>query len=389
MVVLTHENTVPVSPNIMRSPDTKTFQVLSKVSENTPMQDKASPRFPIASSPLLEKVATPQRRAAASDFKLHEAEERVTLEAYKDVIDSTTEVVEVDGRDLEKSEWADPATGALLGYAPCHEDAFKEVGMDDTAAAEVVEESFQEEENEDEEASVPLRVTVEWQEQATGTMLGYALCGDDDEEVQAMNQLSEEQDEYIDTAQLQAHREHDDEEMPSTDAWTDTCWHKKCEWVDADSGVALAYECDDESDFGEHLPEAQKPTEWEDPSTGALLAYECDEDSDFGDHIEEDDIEEDDIEPTSTCDEDDIEDHNEEDDIEPRSNEEEAVGYGYGYGDASSESDSDASPALRKIEQRSRKCRKGIMRHKGLQMLRMRSQKIRRVIKGSHFRKSK
>lgn len=395
MVVTTDENSLPVSENVARSPDAKTVQLLSKVGECTPSQDKASPRFLIASSPVLHRgVATPQRRADSACV-LNEVEPRVTLETYKDVIDSTTEVVEADadlpdeGRDLENCEWKDPTTGALLGYAAIDEDACEEMSADDVTAAEAVDESIEEEE-EDEEAALPLQVTVEWQQQATGIMMGYALCGDDEEDIQAMSQLFEEQDEEVETVQSQP----DEEETPSTDEWTDACGENASEWVDAHSGVAMAYECDDESDFGEHasawvdansgvamayerddesdfgehLVEAQKreaAAEWKDPITGALLAYACDEDSDFGDHIQDDDI-------------------------ELGRNEKEPVGYGYGYGDASSESDSDASPALRKPVRRSRKCRRGFFKqHRGLLLLRLRSQQIRRVIKGSQFRKNK
>lgn len=367
MIATTDENSLPVSANVMRSPDAKTVQLLSKMSEYTPTQDKASPRFLLASSPLLERVATPQRRADSACV-LNEVEPQVTLETYKEVIDSTTEVVEADadlpdeGRDFENCEWKDPTTGALLGYAACDEDACEEVSADDVTEAEVVDESFEEEEA-DEEAVLQLQVTVEWQQQATGTMMGYALCGDDEEDIQAMSQLFEEQDEDAETVQSQT-----DEETPSTCEWTDACGENASEWVDADSGVAMAYECDGESDFGEHLVEAQKheaAAEWKDPITGALLAYECDEDSDFGDHIQEDDS-------------------------EHGSNEEEPIGYGYGYGDASSESGSDASPALHKPLRRSRKCRRGFFKqHRGLLMLRLRSQQIRRVIKGSLFRKNK
>jgi len=243
MVVTTDENSLPVSENVARSPDAKTVQLLSKMGEYTPSQDKASPRFLIASSPVLHRgVATPQRRADSACV-LNEVEPQVTLETYKDVIDSTTEVVEADadlpdeGRDLENCEWKDPTTGALLGYAAFDdENACEEMSADDVTAAAVVDESLEEEE-EDEEAALPLQVTVEWQQQATGTMMGYALCGDDEEDIQAMSQLFEEQDEEVETVQSQT----DEEETPSTDEWTDACGENASEWVDAHSGVLLQH----------------------------------------------------------------------------------------------------------------------------------------------------
>merc|ERR1712194_646611 len=43
------------------------------------------------------------------------------------------------------------------------------------------------------------------------------------------------------------------------------------EWKDPASGVVMAYECDEDSEFGDLLE--MKPQEWEDTETGTMLGY--------------------------------------------------------------------------------------------------------------------
>lgn len=211
-------------------------------------------------------------------------------------------------------EWEDPATGVMMGYAPskdCNDDEVEQNAVSaSTADMALCGEAT-------DETAAPLQITVAWKEPATGALLGYAFCEEGDEDVQAMHCLFHEQDadalDGVDTAETcsddvnstcacprEADKDGVDNCSEAKDAIgqttvveTDALTRFEDEWKDPASGVVMAYECDEDSEFGELLE--MKPQEWEDTETGTMLGYApCDEgsedyaddESDFGEDVD-------------------------------------------------------------------------------------------------------
>jgi len=225
-------------------------------------------------------------------------EPQVTLEVYKTIIDATTQLHACDDneaqttKDQSSAEWRDPTTGAAMRYAFCEEDdpdmlAMHQLFDDDddlaqkgqrpadplrgSAAAQVSSDELN--------ATSQLQAAVqlsEWEDPATGVVLGFATCHDCSENQTVAPQMDfevipcwvDDKDSREQGVGLQ---------MPS-------------EWIDPKTGAMLGYEvCDEEreNDNEDQSEALQIAEEWEDRNTGVVMGYACDEDSDVGDHTDE------------------------------------------------------------------------------------------------------
>lgn len=230
------------------------------------------------------------------------------------------------GRDASEPlqvtvEWQHPSSGVMMGYALCDDhdrdvrimnDLFEEeeeeevdsssadeaeskssVSYDYSEASEVISSevsglSSEEDMNVDSEACFEelecyesLQLLSEWEDPSTGTKLGYAGCFQNTKEEEYYYEGEEEDFVPADTEVSAPECEESVEELPMMQ-------DASCEWEDPATGASLGYECDNDSDFGDHLDALPRKTyEWEDPDTGVLLGYQCVEDIYFGDDMHE------------------------------------------------------------------------------------------------------
>lgn len=169
---------------------------------------------------------------------------------------------------------------------------------------------------------MPLQLTVEWEEPLAGTKMGYALCDEADQDLQAMQQIFGDDDltekglslemleewEDPETGVALGFAACDDENMQSAEeqeeeeeddlAQKEATLHSLGEWEDPETGIALGYAVCDLGD--EQADACAGGVAWEDQTTGTIMSFECDEDSDFGDHLELN--EEDEVEMFATTD---------------------------------------------------------------------------------------
>lgn len=272
-VINEHMNAV-VEPEHMPQPSA-TASILYSASQldkaETPMENMSDPsQGDVPAEDFAEAPAD-----ATQPIKVLEetciVESQVSLEEYKLVIDATTQLPASIDRMEANTEDAEDQVANL------------DVSTDDAMDVE--------------DTDAPLQVTVEWQQQATGIMMGYALCGDNDQDVQTMHQLFEDQSEVVEEAQTQTNSS---DETVTTMLWESEMGvpafvDRVCQWKEPTTGVMMGYACDDDSDFGDHieLTKRELEPEWIDPKSGALMGYVCDDASDFGDHLEyqDDDVE--------------------------------------------------------------------------------------------------
>jgi len=281
-------------------------------------------------SPINDLEATFQDAAV-------DLEPQVTLSAYKTIVDAQTDLQDVEGDEVDDStavmngnvEWQDPTSGAILGYAECDDEEALEPQasatdqepsniewQDPTSGAILgyaecndcdVENAVEPQTHatdkdpmsadstevalaEDDIVSAEsLQITVEWQEPSTGAMMGYALCDEDDKDVQAMQQLFEEQEEQDDLAQksgaeCDAPSVPDEGSAKSSEEQQYQEGEQLSEWQEPATGALLGYAVDVDSEDDAEV--AQMDVEWKDPNTGALLAYAYDEESELGEEYE-------------------------------------------------------------------------------------------------------
>lgn len=297
-----------------------------------------------------------------------EIEPQGALEAYKVVIDATTQLQacgDEDGSSAEDDEsliaasqtsieWQDPTTGTTMSYAVCDECSDAEAVTLQMSAEEPNSSTLDTMglglcDEGSEETPMPLQVTVEWQAVASGAMLGYAFCDDGDKECQAMHQLFEEQDELTEKphtctdaldGSVTTQMSPGPDELNVTSSESQQDWLAACpcdagpenqsmepqmgieatmqmlaQWEDPKTCTMLGYavcEADSEDlaeaaqigmEWGysavggemregseEQAMQAMAPqfaAEWEDSTTGVVMGYAYDDDSDMGDHIDE------------------------------------------------------------------------------------------------------
>jgi len=186
----------------------------------------------VAAEPLEKLEALPQAQQEEPQVAFE------TLEGYKTSIDSTTElqassdVQQAEGVQIVL-EWPDPATGCMMGYELCDEH------NQEMQALEMV---FADESHRTSEG------IAHWKDPATGVMMGYELCSNDGEmsEQDSEHEMCSQHDDQEDK---EADGSEDDDLTDSPRSSSDgqvTPLPKDMEWIDTVTGAMLGYAVCDE-----------------------------------------------------------------------------------------------------------------------------------------------
>merc|ERR1712087_896450 len=82
-------------------------------------------------------------------------------------------------------EWNDAQSNTIMGYEACDDQIEEEATNLGIISAEGCSDDI----SGAIEASAPLHITLGYQDAKTGALMGYSLCGDGDEELEAVREL--------------------------------------------------------------------------------------------------------------------------------------------------------------------------------------------------------
>jgi len=181
MAPVCDENSVPVAANVMDLSHPLSKFDVSDQKAATPLRGKkrkaAHKLGGVRKAPLIECVED----TIFVDQVCDEAAIKVSfdsLEAYKTMIGPTEDLPAISGFDTKDNEWQDPNTGVKMAYAACGEDTEDET---ETLNMEAHHELCGHLTDGQSGAPFP-QYTLEWQDAATETKMGYAICGEESED---------------------------------------------------------------------------------------------------------------------------------------------------------------------------------------------------------------
>lgn len=139
--------------------------------------------------------------------------------------------------------WKDDETDTMMGYVACDEQTEEEA----TNLGVISAEGSSDDISGAIETSTPLHITFDYQDAKTGVVMGYSLCGDGDEELEAVREVFAEGGEFVEDEE--ANNRGTGHGEIGRDCDPDTDWPKGLMWKDQGSGTMLAYEtCGDETE---------------------------------------------------------------------------------------------------------------------------------------------